>query len=154
MDDVCSPLFQRKNKFDFNQKENIDTNKKWFDEECKTARDLFFNNLNMYRKCKTDFNRINMCKARSEYKHIIRKKRFESRKDNTSKLLKARVSNAKELWKLLIGVSVNSSPKTVSADTFAKFFKAINNPDSNYRLIPRQKLSLFFRTRFISGIVE
>ena len=96
MDDVCSPLFQRKNKFDFNQKENIDTNKKWFDEECKTARDLFFNNLNMYRKCKTDFNRINMCKARSEYKHIIRKKRFESRKDNTSKLLKARVSNAKE----------------------------------------------------------
>ena len=104
MDDVCSPLFQRKNKFDFNQKENIETNKKWFDEECKTARDLFFNNLNIYRKCKTDFNRIHMCKARSEYKHVIRKKRFESRKENTSKLLKARVSNAKDYWKLLKGV--------------------------------------------------
>ena len=86
----------------------------------------------MYRKNKSDANRVHMCKARSEYKHIIRKKRFESRNDQTSKLLKARVSNAKDYWKLLKGVSFNTTSKTASADAFAKYFKAINNPDSSF----------------------
>ena len=45
--------------------------KRRLDEECKTARDIFFNNLNMFRKNKSDFNRKHMCKARSEYKQII-----------------------------------------------------------------------------------
>ena len=49
MDEVCSPLFQRKNTFDFQCKNDVETNKKWFDEECRTARDKIFNNLNTFR---------------------------------------------------------------------------------------------------------
>ena len=73
-----------------------------------------------------------MCKARSKYKHIIRNFFFESRKDNTLKLLKARVSNAKDYWKLLKGFSLGPNSTAVSADSFAKYFKTINNPESAF----------------------
>ena len=44
----------------------------WYDDDCHESKKHFLNMLNKYRAAKTDVNRINMVKARSAYKTIIR----------------------------------------------------------------------------------
>ena len=65
----------------------------WFDNDCKTKRDEFYIDLNKYRSNKNEENRNKMCSTRSEYKKLLRKKRFEARRANTDKFIDARLSN-------------------------------------------------------------
>ncbi len=49
----------------------------------------------------------------------------------TDKLLEARVTNAKAYWKLLNETSgVNNSDCNISTDSFLRYFRAINDPES------------------------
>ena len=55
----------------------------WFDNDCTTKRDEFYIDLNKYRSNKNEENRKKMCSTRSEYKKLLRKKRFEARRAKT-----------------------------------------------------------------------
>ncbi len=79
--------------------------------------------LNKYRECNTEQNRLNMCASRSAFKHVIKFKKFEARKQNTHKFITARFSNAKLYWKLLKESTVKITVAKVGADTFT-YFKA------------------------------
>ena len=131
MDDVCSPLFKYTYPNNIgSDTPNVDVNKPWFDDSCRVSREQFLIDLNNFRKNKSDINRANMCSSRSTYKHILRNKRYEHRVQNTSKLLEARASNAKDYWKLLKRLNNNKCTNSVSANEFARYFKSINDPDS------------------------
>ena len=60
-----------RNDFFSNTKENP-----WYDEECYEKKYYFLHKLDTYRKLKSDENRISMVKARSDYKALLRKRRF------------------------------------------------------------------------------
>ena len=93
-----------------------------------------------------------MCRSRSNYKHLLRKKRYEYRVQNAAKLLKARVSNARDYWKLLKSVNNYKSTNSVSANQFARYFKSINDPDSVFYQADED--ILFFNERYVNGEIH
>ena len=49
----------------------------WYYKSCKDKRTTFYNLLNVYKKNKTEQNRINMANARTDYKEFIRKRKYD-----------------------------------------------------------------------------
>ena len=105
---------------------------KWFDASCRYKRKIFYKNLNVYTKDKSDNNRQNMTAARSEYKSHIRRKRYMYNKNETLKLEKMRTNNAKEYWRLLKNAGKTGTNINLNTDDFYTYFKAINNPNSHF----------------------
>ena len=68
----------------------VESNQTWYNEDCKFKRNVFYNSLSMYRANKhNDVCRENMVQARSDYKKVLRKSRFDFRKTETQKCEKA-----------------------------------------------------------------
>ena len=68
-----------------------------------------------------------MVKARSEYKTILRKCRYEHDKNKTSRFINAKYINAKMYWNLL-KESAGVRTTNVPLSSFEQYFKAVNNP--------------------------
>ena len=62
--------------------------------------------LDKYRQSKTDVNRINMVRARSSYKTVLRKSKYEYDKEKTNKFVKAKNKNAKQYWNIVKRISI------------------------------------------------
>ena len=111
---------------------------------------MFYSCLDMYRLDKNDINlRENMVGARSEYKRVLRKSRYDHRKSKTQQLEESRFENAKNYWKLLKKLCPSNSPKTLKSQHFANYFKAINNPDS--RFFQADEDVLLYNERYVQG---
>lgn len=130
IDTVASPLFKKKLHVGFDSTSEsfkYKTDAPWFTDLCHEKRFYFYEKLNKYRENKTNDNRVNMVKARSEYKTVLRKARYEYDKQKTLRFENAKFKNAKLYWNLLketAGVKPANIPLTV----FEQYFKAINNP--------------------------
>ena len=111
-----------------------------YDQDCEIKRMHFFDKLNKYRKNKTDINREEMVRARSIFKSSVRKFKRACLKKKTNKLINTRYKDAKEYWKLLKQSQVSKSSKSLSADTFGEYFKAINDPQSPFYTPPLKKV--------------
>ena len=99
----------------------------WFSDECHEKRYNFLIWLDKYREIQSDETRINMVKARSEYKSTIRKCKYEYDKSKTQKLVQAKYKNAKLYWNML-KESSGLRPANVPLSSFEEYFKAVNNP--------------------------
>lgn len=85
IEDVSSPLFKKvKHDVDSEPLSNIRLNP-WYNDECQERKKYFLQMLDKYRNLKNDENRINMVKARTNYKTIIRKYRYEYDREKTKK---------------------------------------------------------------------
>ncbi|MES9880123.1 MAG: reverse transcriptase family protein, partial [Sedimenticola sp.] len=131
LNDVCTPLFKKSIKV--NPSDNKSYSKKYtLDENSETAKEIFFNNLNKYRQDETPYNRTQLVKSRSDYKQCLRKCKYEQAKSQTTKLLQARLKNAKQYWQLLKETAGMPKSNTISANSFVEYFKAINNPTDHF----------------------
>ena len=132
IDSVAAPLFKKKvvsgnDNSSFTYKNDAP----WFNDVCHDKRFYFYEMLNKYRENKTNNNRINMIQARSDYKNVLRKARYEYDKQKTMRLENARFKNAKLYWNLLKeSAGVKSSNIPLSA--FEQYFRAINNPENPF----------------------
>ncbi len=150
LNSVCEPLFKKT--IHVKHKSTKVTSPRYtLDENAETAKNLFFNNLNTYRRDETNHNRICLVKSRTEYKQCLRKCRYQQAKIQTNKLLQARTKNAKQYWQLLKEVAGVPKPNTISADSFVAYFKAINNPTDHF-FQPDEDIIHFNDTYFESEI--
>ena len=83
--------------------------------------------LRKFREAKTNENRINMVKARSEYKTVLRKCKYEYDKKQTDRFINAKLKNAKLYWNLLKS-SAGVKPANIPLPSFEQYFKAVSNP--------------------------
>ena len=147
LESVCDPLFTRSTN-NTNYENNTGFND---DQACNDKRKSYYRALNRFRHDHSDDNRNNMIAARSEYKKEVRRFNFFEDQKKTSKLMNAKVKNAKEYWRLLkstVSGTTKHSNK-LSVDTFAQYFKAINNPvDPFYQ--PDEDI-IYFNERFINS---
>ena len=152
IESVCTPLF-KKNIVSKNDCSNIESKQPWYNEECKLKRNVFYNCLNNYRLDKQDAtSRGAMVRARSAYKRVLRLSRYEYRKHKTQKLEKARYENAKNYWKMLKNLCSSNSPKKLTSQHFADYFKVINNPDSKF--FQADDDLLLFNERYVKGELQ
>ena len=105
LNDVAKPLFSRQNVCKKSNSSNAFSNRvskkaDWFDDECRAAKQLYFDALNEFNRYKTEDNRLNMCTLKASYKAIVRKKKrkFEYFKIKEIELL--RHAKPKDFWKL------------------------------------------------------
>ena len=80
VENVAKPFFQI-SKEDHNL-QNVKSNFV-YNEECEYKKIVFFNLLNKYRAEKSDANRMNMVRARTDCKAEVRKFKFEQDKAKT-----------------------------------------------------------------------
>ena len=90
-----------------------------------------------------------MVRARSILKSSVRKFNRECQIDKTNKLIKARFKDAKEYWRLLKQSQAGSQTKNLSADIFAEYFKAINDPEGQFYQADDDVLE--FNRRFLNS---
>lgn len=112
----------------------------------------FYNDLKNYTCNKNDVNRIRLSDSRAEYKKLLKKTKYESRRNVTKKLVDARLTNAKQYWKMLKDSLVKVSSSNVSADNFASYFKAINNPENHFYQADED--ILYFNDRYLDGELQ
>ena len=74
---------------------NITGENPWYDEKCIEKEYYFLRRVSKFRESKNDANRIGLVKARSEYKTILRKCRYEYDREKTSRFVNARYKNAR-----------------------------------------------------------
>ena len=87
--------------------------------------------LDKYRLSKSDVNRCGLVKARSEYKAILRKCRYEYDSEKTSRFVNAKYKDARLYWNLLketAGIKNTSVPLS----SFEQYFRAVNNPADRF----------------------
>ena len=146
IDDVCKPLFEKYvNCFCKNNKLSSFT----YNEDCEIKKMIFYDKLNMYRNNKCDATRAKIVNARSVFKSTVRKFNRECQKHKTNKLIQSRFKDAKEYWRLLKQSQVGNQSNNLSADIFAEYFKAINNPDSQFYQADEDILE--FNRRFLNS---
>ena len=135
LDEVSNPLFSKKISNFRNAPENNyqdkETNQPWYTDECREKQFYFYKMLQKFREGKTNENRINMVKARSEYKTVLRKCKYEYDKKKTESLINAKFKNAKLYWNLLKS-SAGIKPGNIPLSSFEQYFKAVNNPDDHF----------------------
>lgn len=149
MESVCTPLF-RKNILHRKDYVINETNQPWYNEECKEKRNRFYVCLDNYRSNKQDNEcRVNMVKARSEYKKVLRQRRYEYKRDQSQILEKHRFDNAKNYWKLLKNLCPSNSSKTLTSKHFADYFRAINDPET--RFFQADEDVLIYNERYLKG---
>ena len=129
IDDVCMPLFKKPTNCSC---KNDKSSSSLYNEDCKIKKMIFYDKLNKYRKNKCDATRAEMVRARSNFKSSVRKFNRECQKYKTDKLIATRFKDAKGYWRLLKQTQTGSQSKHLSADIFAEYFKAINNPESQF----------------------
>ena len=78
----------------FEIKPNNSNKQPWFDQECADLRKQFYIELENFRLNRNAENQNKL--LRKNFKHIIRRKRFEYDKLKTEKLIVSRKSNVKE----------------------------------------------------------
>jgi len=89
---------------------------------------MIYRALNLYRRDRSENNRMNMVHRRSEYQDCIRKAKFMYNNSKTNTLLLARHKNARLYWQMLkysCGIKNNS----ISQHMIETYFKAVNCPD-------------------------
>lgn len=88
LDNVSAPLFKKKictvAQNDTESDNLTDKNHTpWYNQDCKEKTFYIFQMLNKYRNLKNDDSRRNMLKARSDYKSVLRKSRYDYDKKET-----------------------------------------------------------------------
>ena len=73
--EVADPLFLRVNLKSNSKHINIYSEKLWFDAECYEAKRLYKQYLNAFNENKMYANRLEHCKFKNIYKHLVRKKK-------------------------------------------------------------------------------
>ena len=88
--------------------------------------------MNIYRNDKSDENRISMTSARSLYKCLARKNKYQYDTEQTKILEQNRYLDAKRYWSMLKGSVKPIKSSKLHTDDFVRYFKSINDPNSHF----------------------
>ena len=91
-----SSSFYKDSKITLKENERSGNTNFIFNEECEYKKLVFLDMLNKYGKDSIDTNRINMVKARTDFKMTVRKFKSELTKTKTKRLIDAKYKTAKE----------------------------------------------------------
>ena len=117
--ETAAKPFLKKNKQNEDLAQNSMSEKEnpWYTNECHDKKFTFLYMLDKYRDSNSEENRKNMVKARSEYKTLLRKCRYDYDKKNTNQLVDAKFKNAKEYWNMLKELS-HIKPANIPLSSF------------------------------------
>ena len=149
LDEVAAPLFKKTIKHDnveipFNQEKH----NPWYNDECREKKYYFMHMLDKYRASKTDVNRVNMVRARSKYKKVLRRCKYEFDREKTNKFITSKNKNAKQYWNMLKELA-HVKPANIALSSFEEYFKAVNNPDDPFYL-PDEDV-IYFNERYVNN---
>ena len=97
----------------------------------KKKRIAFIYMLDKYRQSKSDENRAKMVTARSEYKSLISRCRYNIDGEKTDKFILSKNKNAKQYWNMLKKLA-RIKPANIALTSFEDYFKAVNNPNDPF----------------------
>ncbi|MCG8033307.1 MAG: reverse transcriptase family protein, partial [Candidatus Thiodiazotropha taylori] len=149
-ENVCAPIFKKINNDNTSKNTPFsgDMENPWYNDACHEAKFCFLHMLNKYRESKSDENRRNMVKARSSYKTLMRKCRYEYDRVKTDELCKAKNKNAKLYWNMLKELS-HVKPANIPLSSFEEYFKSVNNPSDPF-YTPDEDV-LYFNEQYVKN---
>ena len=95
----------------------------WFDAECRQARQVYVNALNVFNSFKTHCNRQNLCRLKNAYKKLCSKKKREFENIQIKKLTDLKKERPKEFWNFF--KKKRRKCNSISTEDFFTYFKSL-----------------------------
>ena len=108
--------------------------KKWFDNECRVARNAYHRIRKLYNKHKTTYYKNLLKTVSKEYKCKISKSVKNFKNQRVQKLRNLKTSNPKEFWKIINSVDKRSY-QMPPLDEMHNFFKNLNSDDNDQTIL-------------------
>ena len=134
LNEIANPLFCKEVRITRSKSSTLSENKickkaEWFDDECRTAKQLYLNALNIFSLHKSDENRINMHDLKCSYKRLVRRKKRSFEIHKIRQIERLRHSKPREFWKLF--VKRKKSNTNISQQDFFKYFSKMQQDLNN-----------------------
>ena len=105
---------------------------RWADGEWQQRKKIFLRSLNNYKRHKSDTNRLKMVQNRKRYKEYCKQRYTQYERQQTSKLLAARVSNVKMYWRMLTGSNTTKKMPQINNNEYRDYFMQISDPGDEF----------------------
>ena len=134
LNEVTNPLFCKEVSTTRSKSSTLSENKickkaEWFDDECRTAKQLYLNALNSFNLHKSDENRIHMHDLRCSYKRLVRRKKRSFVIHKIRQIERLRHSKPREFWKLF--VKRKKFNTNISQQDFFEYFSKMQQDLNN-----------------------
>ena len=101
---MVSPLFSKTISKNIENKLRLSANQVcknagWFDEECHTPKQAYFNAMKSFNSCNTYDNRINMFNIKASYKQLVKQKKRSFEGNKIRGIEKLRHAKPRDFWK-------------------------------------------------------
>ena len=99
---------------------------RWYDHTCKEKKNIFEEYRRKFFLTRSDYDRINMCKSRNDYRKICRRKRKEFHINKAEELIVLSRSNQRKFWN-----HFRKKPNPCGSCDFQSYFKNLYDGNSS-----------------------
>ena len=99
--------------------------KKWFNNECRRARNLYHTTRKTYNRHKNTHNKEQLKHVSKAYKQVISKNVRKHNSENIAKLKKMKHAKPRDFWKI-INSATKTNKKNAPLDDLFQYFKNLN----------------------------
>lgn len=110
-----------------NQSHPKNQNKKWFNNDCRHARQKFHLARRIYNNNKSHENRKNLLESSKMYKKQINKSILKHKRSMRKKVREMRQKTPKDYWNYINSLNHKKVNSDIKLESFFDFFKNINN---------------------------
>ena len=104
----------------------------WADNEWLETKKDFFRSRDKYKRYQSDANRNKMTEARKKYKALVNQRLFNYEREQTRKLLEARVNNIRLYWRMLSNSSSHKNVYMIGNNEFKDYFMKLSDPGDEF----------------------
>ena len=112
------------------------TNKKWFDNDCRSARKQYHRAKKSYSLLKNDVNYTNLKRANKQYKTAIKKSNLKYKREFRNKIRQMRTSSPKDYWNYVNSINKKTAQPDINIQVLTDFFKNLNENNSDNDVPP------------------
>ena len=120
------------------------SNKPWFNLDCRNARNLYHKIRKLYNKHKTEHYKNLLKHVSKEYKNTVNRNVRKYKDEKIEKLRRLKTSNSKEFWRILNDDKRKQQTSAPLQDLY-EYFKDINEAEANSSHEPTNNTDSFVR---------
>ena len=130
---------------------NNKTNKRWFNNNCRTARQKYHLARNTYACNKNDYNKAELSNASKQYKNTLKRSILNYKREFRKTIRNMRKKSPKDYWKYINSVNKKTADPDVDINLFQNFFKNMNEAEHHETQMPESDFPEILEETYLKG---
>ena len=115
-----------------NQDQSVNDKPLWADNDWKPLKNNFLRSKDKYNRNPSQANRLNLVNSRTEYRSYINRRQYLHEKNQTKKLLEAKLNNIKLYWRMLKQPTQKTVSYQIGNQEFKDYFMKLSDPGDEF----------------------